>query len=437
MTEQQIKNEIMQLIDQYHKAKFGNRKFIQGQTSVPVSGKVFDSDELKNITESALDAWFTTGRFNTLFEKSLREFIGVKNLITTNSGSSANLLAFASLTDSSLGDRAIKPKDEVITVAAGFPTTINPIIQYGCVPVFVDITIPEYQIDVSQLKDHLTDKTKAVMLAHTMGNTFDIDTVKKFCKENNLWLIEDCCDALGSTYNGQHVGTFGDVATLSFYPAHHITTGEGGAIFTKHNKLKKIIESFRDWGRDCWCEPGVDNTCGKRFSYQLGGLPFGYDHKYTYSRVGYNLKMTDMQASLGLAQMGKLHRFISKRKENFQKLRDGLNDLDWLILPIATQNSDPSWFGFLITIDPNSEIKRDEIIEFLNKKKIATRLLFGGDVRKQPYFKSIIYKGKECLPNTEIVMNNTFWIGTTPLIQDEMIQYVIKTLKEKKKFFRS
>ena len=435
MNEQQIKNEIMQLIDQYHKAKFGNRKFIQGQTSVPVSGKVFDSDELKNITESALDAWFTTGRFNTLFEKSLREFIGVKNLITTNSGSSANLLAFASLTDSSLGDRAIKPKDEVITVAAGFPTTINPIIQYGCVPVFVDITIPEYQIDVSQLKDHLTDKTKAVMLAHTMGNTFDIDTVKKFCEENNLWLIEDCCDALGSTYNGQHVGTFGDVGTLSFYPAHHITTGEGGAVFTKHNKLKKIIESFRDWGRDCWCEPGVDNTCGKRFSYQLGGLPFGYDHKYTYSRVGYNLKMTDMQASLGLAQMGKLHRFISKRKENFQKLRDGLNDLDWLILPIATPNSDPSWFGFLITIDPNSEIKRDEIIEFLNKKKIATRLLFGGDVRKQPYFKSIIYKGKECLPNTEIVMNNTFWIGTTPLIQDEMIQYVIKTLKEKKKFF--
>ena len=430
MNEQQIKNEIMQLIDQYHKAKFGNRKFIQGQTSVPVSGKVFDSDELKNITESALDAWFTTGRFNTLFEKSLREFIGVKNLITTNSGSSANLLAFASLTDSSLGDRAIKPKDEVITVAAGFPTTINPIIQYGCVPVFVDITIPEYQIDVSQLKDHLTDKTKAVMLAHTMGNTFDIDTVKKFCEENNLWLIEDCCDALGSTYNGQHVGTFGDVGTLSFYPAHHITTGEGGAVFTKHNKLKKIIESFRDWGRDCWCETGVDNTCGKRFSYQLGGLPFGYDHKYTYSRVGYNLKMTDMQASLGLAQMGKLHRFISKRKENFQKLRDGLNDLDWLILPIATQNSDPSWFGFLITIDPNSEIKRDEIIEFLNKKKIATRLLFGGDVRKQPYFKSIIYKGKECLPNTEIVMNNTFWIGTTPLIQDEMIQYVIKTLKE-------
>lgn len=430
MNEQQIKNEIMQLIEQYHKAKFGNRKFIQGQTSVPVSGKVFDSDELKNITESALDAWFTTGRFNTLFEKSLREFIGVKNLITTNSGSSANLLAFASLTDSSLGDRAIKPKDEVITVAAGFPTTINPIIQYGCVPVFVDITIPEYQIDVSQLKDHLTDKTKAVMLAHTMGNTFDIDTVKKFCEENNLWLIEDCCDALGSTYNGQHVGTFGDVGTLSFYPAHHITTGEGGAVFTKHNKLKKIIESFRDWGRDCWCETGVDNTCGKRFSYQLGGLPFGYDHKYTYSRVGYNLKMTDMQASLGLAQMGKLHRFISKRKENFQKLRDGLNDLDWLILPIATQNSDPSWFGFLITIDPNSEIKRDEIIEFLNKKKIATRLLFGGDVRKQPYFKSIIYKGKECLPNTEIVMNNTFWIGTTPLIQDEMIQYVIKTLKE-------
>lgn len=430
MTEQQIKNEIMQLIDQYHKAKFGNRKFIQGQTSVPVSGKVFDSHELKNITESALDAWFTTGRFNTLFEKSLREFIGVKNLITTNSGSSANLLAFASLTDSSLGDRAIKPKDEVITVAAGFPTTINPIIQYGCVPVFVDITIPEYQIDVSQLKEHLTDKTKAVMLAHTMGNTFDIDAVKKFCEENNLWLIEDCCDALGSTYNGQHVGTFGDVATLSFYPAHHITTGEGGAIFTKHNKLKKIIESFRDWGRDCWCEPGVDNTCGKRFSYQLGGLPFGYDHKYTYSRAGYNLKMTDMQASLGLAQMGKLHRFISKRKENFQKLYDGLKDLDWLVLPRATLNSDPSWFGFLITVNPRSNVKRDEVIKYLNDKKIATRLLFGGDIRKQPYFNNIMYRGKEYLPNTEIVMNNTFWIGITPLIQDEMIGYIINSFKE-------
>lgn len=430
MTEQQIKNEIMQLIDQYHKAKFGNRKFIQGQTSVPVSGKVFDSCELKNITESALDAWFTTGRFNSLFEKSLREFIGIKNLITTNSGSSANLLAFASLTDDSLGDRAIKPKDEVITVAAGFPTTINPIIQYGCVPVFVDITIPEYQIDVSQLKEHLTDKTKAVMLAHTMGNTFDIDAVKKFCEENNLWLIEDCCDALGSTYNGQHVGTFGDVATLSFYPAHHITTGEGGTVFTKHNKLKKIIESFRDWGRDCWCEPGVDNTCGKRFSYQLGGLPFGYDHKYTYSRAGYNLKMTDMQASLGLAQMGKLHRFISKRKENFQKLYDGLKDLDWLVLPRATLNSDPSWFGFLITVNPRSNVKRDEVIKYLNDKKIATRLLFGGDIRKQPYFNNIMYRGKEYLPNTEIVMNNTFWIGTTPLIQDEMIGYIINSFKE-------
>ena len=430
MTEQQIKNEIMQLIDQYHEVKFGSRKFIEGQTSVPVSGKVFDSHELKNITESALDAWFTTGRFNTLFEKSLREFIGVKNLITTNSGSSANLLAFASLTDDSLGDRTIKPKDEVITVAAGFPTTINPIIQYGCVPVFVDITIPEYQIDVSQLKEHLTDKTKAVMLAHTMGNTFDIDAVKKFCEENNLWLIEDCCDALGSTYNGQHVGTFGDVATLSFYPAHHITTGEGGAVFTKHNKLKKIIESFRDWGRDCWCEPGVDNTCGKRFSYQLGGLPFGYDHKYTYSRAGYNLKMTDMQASLGLAQMGKLHRFISKRKENFQKLYDGLKDLDWLALPRATLNSDPSWFGFLITVNPRSNVKRDEVIKYLNDKKIATRLLFGGDIRKQPYFNNIMYRGKEYLPNTEIVMNNTFWIGTTPLIQDEMIGYIINSFKE-------
>lgn len=430
MNEQQIKNEIHELIEQYYEIKFGSRNFVEGESSIPVSGKVFDSDELKNITESALDAWFTTGRFNTLFEKSLREFIGIKNLITTNSGSSANLLAFASLTDDSLGDRAIKPKDEVITVAAGFPTTINPIIQYGCVPVFVDITIPEYQIDVSQLKEHLTDKTKAIMLAHTMGNAFNIDAVKEFCEENNLWLIEDCCDALGTKYKNQHVGTFGDVGTLSFYPAHHITTGEGGAVFTKHNKLKRIIESLRDWGRDCWCEPGVDNTCGKRFSYQMGGLPFGYDHKYTYSRIGYNLKMTDMQASLGLAQMKKLEGFITKRKENFKMLHDGLKNLDWIILPKPTENSDPSWFGFLITVNPRSNVKRDEVIKYLNSKKIATRLLFGGDIRKQPYFNNIIHRGKECLPNTAIVMNNTFWIGTTPLIQDEMIQYVIKTLKE-------
>jgi CDP-6-deoxy-D-xylo-4-hexulose-3-dehydrase len=425
-----IKEQINSLIEEYYQVEFTNRKFIKGSSVVPVSGKVFDAEEIKNITEAALDAWFTTGRFNILFERSLREFIGVKNLITTNSGSSANLLAFASLTDNSLGERRIKPGDEIITVAAGFPTTINPIIQYGCVPVFLDITIPEYQIDTAQLQDHLTYKTKAIVLAHTMGNTFNLNIISSFCKNNNLWLIEDCCDALGSTYKNQHVGTFGDIGTLSFYPAHHITTGEGGAVFTKHNKLKKVIESFRDWGRDCWCEPGMDNTCGKRFAYQLGGLPFGYDHKYTYSRAGYNLKMTDMQAALGLAQMNKLDDFISKRKENFNKLYNGLKDIEWIILAEATKNSDPSWFGFLITIDPGSGVKRDKIIKYLDDKKIATRLLFGGDIRKQPYFENIEYKGKKHLPNTEIVMNNTFWIGVTPAIGDDMLDYTIKSFKE-------
>jgi CDP-6-deoxy-D-xylo-4-hexulose-3-dehydrase len=424
-----IKKQINDFIEEYHSLRFMNIEFIPGQSAIPVSGKVFDANEIKYITDSALDAWFTTGRFNILFERSLREFIGVKNLITTNSGSSANLLAFASLTDNSLGERRIKPGDEIITVAAGFPTTINPIIQYGCVPVFLDVTIPEYQIDTTQLQDHLTDKTKAIVLAHTMGNTFDLDAISSFCKKHNLWLIEDCCDALGSTYKNQHVGTFGDIGTLSFYPAHHITTGEGGAVFTKHNKLKKVIESFRDWGRDCWCEPGMDNTCGKRFAYQLGGLPFGYDHKYTYSRAGYNLKMTDMQAALGLAQMNKLHDFIAKRKENFNKLYNGLKDIKWIILPEATKNSDPSWFGFLITIDPDSGVKRDEIIKYLDNKKIATRLLFGGDIRKQPYFENIEYKGKKHLPNTEIIMNNTFWIGVTPIINHGMIEYIINSFK--------
>ena len=425
-----IKEQINSLIEEYYQVEFTNRKFIKGSSAVPVSGKVFDAEEIKNITEAALDAWFTTGRFNAEFEKKLKDFIGVKNLITTNSGSSANLLAFATLTAEELGDRAIKPGDEVITVAAGFPTTVNPIVQYGCVPVFLDVTIPEYQIDVSQLENHLTQKTKAVMLAHTMGNSFDVDAVKSFCDNNKLWLIEDCCDALGTTYNGKHVGTLGDLATLSFYPAHHITTGEGGAVFTNNNKLKKIAESFRDWGRDCWCDPGQDNTCGKRFSYQFGGLPFGYDHKYTYSRIGYNLKMTDMQAALGVAQMNKLNGFIEKRKENFNKLHEGLKDIDWAILPKATKNSDPSWFGFLVTIDPNSKIERDDVIQHLNNKKIGTRLLFGGDIRKQPAFNGVIYKGQEHLKNTEIIMNNAFWIGTTPAINNDMIEYVISTIKE-------
>lgn len=421
----EIKTQIHHLIESYYKEVFKEKKFIGGESSVPVSGKVFDHKELQFITDSALDAWFTTGRFNTEFEKKLAKYMNVKSVLTVNSGSSANLVAFSTLTAHELGDKAIKPGDEVITVAASFPTTINPILQYGAIPVFVDITIPTYQIDVSYLEEALSSKTKAVMVAHTLGNTFDLAAVKEFCDKNKLWLIEDCCDALGATYNGKHVGTFGDIGTLSFYPAHHITMGEGGAVFTGNAKLKKIMESFRDWGRDCWCEPGKDDTCGKRFTQQFGDLPYGYDHKYTYSRQGFNLKITDMQAALGLAQLEKLEGFVETRRKNFHLLTKILHKhADKLILPHATKHSDPSWFGFLITLKPSAGISRDELVKFLNKKKIATRLLFAGDIRKQPYFKNYPYRVVGDLKNTDIILKDTFWIGVTPMINEEMIDYM-------------
>lgn len=421
----EIKTQIHHLIESYYKEVFKEKKFIGGESSVPVSGKVFDHKELQFITDSALDAWFTTGRFNTEFEKKLAKYMNVKSVLTVNSGSSANLVAFSTLTAHELGDKAIKPGDEVITVAASFPTTINPMLQYGAIPVFVDITIPTYQIDVSYLEEALSSKTKAVMVAHTLGNTFDLSAVKEFCDKNKLWLIEDCCDALGATYNGKHVGTFGDIGTLSFYPAHHITMGEGGAVFTGNAKLKKIMESFRDWGRDCWCEPGKDDTCGKRFTQQFGDLPYGYDHKYTYSRQGFNLKITDMQAALGLAQLEKLEGFVETRRKNFHLLTKILHKhADKLILPHATKHSDPSWFGFLITLKPSARISRDELVKFLNKKKIATRLLFAGDIRKQPYFKNYPYRVVGDLKNTDIILKDTFWIGVTPMINEEMIDYM-------------
>ncbi len=421
----EIKHQIHALIKEYHDEAFKPKTFVPGESLVPVSGKVFDHKEMVYITDSALDAWFTTGKFNTEFEKKLAKFINVKSLLTVNSGSSANLVAFSALTAHELEDRAIKPGDEVITVAASFPTTINPMLSYGVIPVFVDVHIPTYQIDVTQLESARSNKTKAVMVAHTLGNTFDLAAVRAFCDKHQLWLIEDCCDALGATYNGKHVGTFGDIGTLSFYPAHHITMGEGGAVYTSNAKLKKIMESFRDWGRDCWCEPGKDDTCGKRFTQQLGDLPFGYDHKYTYSRNGFNLKITDMQAALGLAQLEKLTSFIETRRKNFDLISKILaKHSDKLILPEATANSNPSWFGYLITLKENAGISRDELVKFLNKKKIGTRLLFAGDIRKQPYFKSYKYRVIGNLVNTEIIMRDTLWIGVTPMINEEMINYM-------------
>jgi CDP-6-deoxy-D-xylo-4-hexulose-3-dehydrase len=348
-----------------------------------------------------------------------------------NSGSSANLIAFSAITAKELGDDAVMPGDEVITVAAGFPTTVNPMLQYGAIPVFLDVDIPTYQITTTHLEEALSPKTKAVMVAHTLGNTFDLETISAFCKKHDLWLIEDCCDALGAKYNGKNVGTFGDIGTISFYPAHHITMGEGGAVFTSNSKLKTIMESFRDWGRDCWCETGKDNTCGKRFCQQLGDLPMGYDHKFIYSRLGFNLKITDMQAALGLAQLKKLDGFIEKRKHNHRLLKDKLKKHeDKLILPEPTPNSDPSWFGFVITVKKEAGISRNDLVQKLNERKIGTRLLFAGDLRKQPYFKDYKYRVVGDLKNTETIVNDTFWIGVTPAVNDEMIDYMVSVFDE-------
>ncbi len=424
-----IRNEINRLVADYYKEAFPVKKFIAGQSAIPVSGKVFDEKELQLLVEASLDGWFTTGRFNHAFEKSLGNFINVSKVLTVNSGSSANLLAVSALTDPSHGERTIKAGDEVITVAVSFPTTINPWLQYGVTPVFLDVDIPTYNIQADAIENAITPNTKAIMVAHTLGNPFNVEKVASIAKKHNLWLIEDCCDALGATFNNQHVGTFGDIGTLSFYPAHHITMGEGGAVFTKNAKLATIMESFRDWGRDCWCASGCDNTCGKRFEWQLGELPLGYDHKYIYSRSGFNLKITDMQAALGLAQLGKLSHFITLRKRNFDRLTQGLSRLsDKLILPKATVSSSPSWFGYPITLKPEAKINRNNLIKKLSENNIATRLLFAGDIRKQPYFKNINYRESGELTNTEIILNNTFWIGVTPMINDEMVDFIVKVI---------
>jgi len=425
-----IKNEILSLVNDYSDINFKQKDFVPGISEVPVSGKVIGSLELKNMVEASLDGWLTTGRFNEQFEKKLAHFLGIKCLLTVNSGSSANLIAFSTLTSPKLKERAIQKGDEVITVAAGFPTTVNPIIQFGAIPVFIDVKIPTYNIDESLVEEAITNKTKAIMLAHTLGNPFNVKKIKEICDKYNLWLIEDSCDALGSKFNNQNVGTFGDLATLSFYPAHHITMGEGGAVFTNSKKLERIAESFRDWGRDCYCEPGKDNTCNKRFDWQLGDLPFGYDHKYTYSHLGYNMKITDMQAACGLAQLDRLESFIKKRKENFNFLYKNIKNLEeFLILPGAEKNSEPSWFGFPLTLKKNNKYNRNDLIKYLNENKIGTRLLFSGNLIKQPYMKNINFKVHGNLKNTDLVMENTLWIGLYPGLSKEQLQYSVLKIK--------
>ena len=428
---EQLRQQILDLSTQYYVEAFPAREFQPGQSSVPVSGKVIDAGDLSAVVDSALDCWFTTGRFAEDFERKLARFVGVRSASLVNSGSSANLVAISALTSPKLGERRLKPGDEVITVAAGFPTTVNPIIQNRLVPVFVDVKLPSYEIDVDQLEAARSERTRAVVIAHTLGNVFDLDAVLAFVRKYNLWLVEDCCDALGSTWKGQHVGTFGDIATVSFYPAHHITMGEGGAVLTDKPNLQVLIESFRDWGRDCWCHPGKDNTCGKRFDWQLGTLPCGYDHKYTYSHIGYNLKATDMQAALGASQIAKLPQFIAKRKENFQYLLSALKFSEkHLLLPEATPGSDPSWFGFPIGVKETAPFRRDDLTRALEEKKIGTRLLFGGNLLRQPAYADCEYRVIGDLPNTDFVMNQVFWVGVYPGLTRPMLDYIATAIND-------
>jgi len=426
-----LRKGIADLVKKYAEEQYKPQPFIAGTTVIPPSGKLLGEDELQNMVSASLDGWLTTGRFNTQFEKKLAAFLGVKFCLSVNSGSSANLVAFNTLTSPKLGDRAIKKGDEVIGVAAGFPTTVNPIIQFGAIPVFVDVDIRTHNVNADLIEAAITPKTKAIMLAHALGNPFDLGKVVELCKKYNLWLIEDTCDALGAEYNGQKCGTFGDIGTLSFYPAHHMTMGEGGAVFMNSPELKVIAESFRDWGRDCYCPPGCDNTCGCRFEQKHGELPFGYDHKYVYSHSGYNLKITDMQAACGLAQLEKLDYFIEKRRSNYTYLHNGLQTLtSFLDLPVPTENSNPSWFGFPITLKDDCGSTRVDVTKFLDANKIGSRLLFAGNLLKQPYFKDVEYRVAGELTNTDKTMNDTFWIGVQPALTEEHLDFVIEKLEE-------
>jgi CDP-6-deoxy-D-xylo-4-hexulose-3-dehydrase len=430
-TASQLREDIRSMVKEYYDVALAPKAFVAGEGSVPVSGKVFDSSEIELLVEASLDAWLTTGRFAAQFEREFAAFMGVRCSLLVNSGSSANLVALSCLTSPSLGDRSLKAGDEVITVAAGFPTTVNPIIQNGLVPVFVDVQVPTYNIDVMQLEAAVSGRTKAIVVAHTLGNPFDLDAVMQFATKHNLWVIEDCCDAVGSTYKGRGVGTFGHLATTSFYPAHHITMGEGGCVLTQSPALNKLAESFRDWGRDCWCDPGKANTCGCRFEWKLGDLPAGYDHKYIYSHIGYNLKATDMQAAVGVAQLKKLPGFIAARRANFAKLHAALSDLDDIfILPEATTQSEPSWFGFPLALRPGAPVSRNQVISFLESRNIATRLLFGGNLLRQPAYRNIQRRVIGDLKNTDFVMNNVFWIGLYPGITQSMIDYMAEAFHQ-------
>ena len=431
MSKEKIRQQILELVDSYAKLEFAEKIFIPGETPIPPSGKLLGGSELKNLVESSLDGWLTAGRFNDAFEKKLAKFIGVDHLITANSGSSANLIAFNALTSPKLGDRRIQKGDEVIGVAAGFPTTVNPVIQFGAVPVFIDVEMETHNINAELIEAAITPKTKAIMLAHTLGNPFNCAKVRELCDKYDLWLVEDCCDALGATYDDRMVGTWGDIGTLSFYPAHHITMGEGGAVFTNDPELKVIAESFRDWGRDCYCPPGKDNTCGKRFDQRHGSLPEGYDHKYVYSHLGYNLKITDMQAACGLAQLDRLEQFIEQRRKNYSFLASRVSSLkDYIDIAKPTPNSCPSWFGFPITLKEDAGVERVDVTRYLDQFNIGSRLLFAGNLINQPYFSDVEYRVFSELKNTNVTMKNTFWIGVQPALQEDHLSYVAEKLEE-------
>lgn len=428
----ELRRQILELVGEYAREAFpGNQDFVPGTSAVPVSGRVFDEKDVQTLVDSSLDFWLTAGRFSDMFESQFARRFGVRFARLVNSGSSANLVAISVLTSPTLGERQLRPGDEVITLAAGFPTTVNPIIQNGAVPVFIDVQLGTYNADVSMLEEALSPKTKAIIFAHTLGNPFDLDAVSAFARKNNLWLIEDCCDALGSVYKGRNVGTFGDLATVSFYPAHHITMGEGGCVLTENPRLDRLVESFRDWGRDCWCAPGKDNTCGKRFAWELGTLPCGYDHKYTYSHIGYNLKVTDMQAAVGVSQLQKLDDFIAARKKNFALLHAGLSQYqDTFLLPQATEGAEPSWFGFPIAVRPESGLTRDRVTRHLESRRIGTRLLFGGNLTRQPAYANTNLRVVGDLKNTDFVMNQVFWIAVYPGLRDQMIDHMVSSIRE-------
>lgn len=429
-TEGEMRAHILQLVGEYARRFHAPKPFVPGASPVPVSGKVYGESDMCSLVDSALDFWLTTGRFNDAFEARLAERLGVQHALTTNSGSSANLLALSSLTSHYLRGDALKPGDEIITVATGFPTTVNPSLQYGLTPVFVDVDIPTYNIKPELIEPAVSERTRAIMVAHTLGNPFDLGEVMRVAEKYNLLVVEDCCDALGATYDGKGVGTFGDIGTLSFYPAHHITMGEGGAVFTNKPRYRRVIESMRDWGRDCWCAPGMDNTCGKRFARRLGQLPMGYDHKYTYNHCGYNLKITDMQAAVGLAQLDHLDGFIAARNANFALLTELLEPLqEFFILPKATPRSVPSWFGFPITLQPDTPFTREDLTRHLDEKKIGTRLLFGGNLIRQPYMRRRNYRVFGELTNADIVTERTFWIGVYPGLTQDHIGYMVETIR--------